>query len=163
MRVTPNTIVSPAAMMNSDDAEASPFSACTKRKERSGTRWPRYRIVIPGLVPGLQPSRSARAAARWIPGTSPGMTPSLLAHRLHLVLGEQVLGAVLVFPALHGALLVFERRLAHPGAQRRLVIERAHHHRPGNRLGLQAVEGGEQLVRGRRACLVGDVFSHVTQ
>ena len=47
MRVTPNTIVSPAAMMNSDEALASPFSACTKRKERSGTRWPRYCIPSP--------------------------------------------------------------------------------------------------------------------
>src|SRR5262249_51647617 len=47
MRVTPNTIVSPAAMMNIDDALASPFSACTRRKERSGKRSPRCGMFGP--------------------------------------------------------------------------------------------------------------------
>src|SRR5262245_36875297 len=53
MRVTPTTMVNPAAMMNSDEALASPLSACTRRNETSGKRVPREHSVGGGAVPSL--------------------------------------------------------------------------------------------------------------
>src|SRR5436190_24276348 len=101
-------------MMNSEEALARPFSACTKRKVRSGKRWPRYCshirfAVIPGLVLGIQPAASAGAWGTMDPGDKHRDDTLLLARRLHLGLGEQVFRPVLVLPVLHGAHLGLQR------------------------------------------------------
>src|SRR5581483_5404872 len=144
MRVTPKTIVSPAAMMKSDDALARPLSACTRRKDGSGKRWPR---CLPLPMPG----------EAWGEGVQ-----LLLPCGLHLGVGEEVLGAVLVLPILHGAALSLPGGLADPGAHGRLLVERADGHGAdrGGELEI-ALEGGDQLLRVGGAGLVEQVAHHV--
>jgi len=45
-------------------------------------------VVIPGLVPGIQPSANSAVADRWMPGTSPGMT---VAEMIEIISGAEAL------------------------------------------------------------------------
>src|SRR5688572_22172067 len=107
-------------MMNSEEALARPFSACTRRKERSGKRRPRYASPSPHSSMGRGEKKN-----------------SLLARRFYLGLRKQVFRAVLVGPVLHGAHLALARCQADPGAERGLMVQRPHHHRAGDGVRLQ--------------------------
>src|SRR4030095_13626983 len=129
MRVTPKTRVSPAKIIKSVEPLASPFNACTSRKETS--------IIAPCR-------RSARAAPPWRkaarrraacgdrarPAEPSGQL--ILARGLHLGFGEHVFGAVLIAPVLHGADLAVLGGLANPSAHGRLLIACAYEDRADN-------------------------------
>src|SRR5438094_9378010 len=103
MRVTPNTIVRPDAMMNRAEAVARPDKACRMRNDAS--------------------MRGAASLPRGRPRTGPaGGRRSVLAHRPHFGFGEDVVGAVDVTPVLHRRRLAGERGLADPRAERRLMV-----------------------------------------
>src|SRR5215217_5438649 len=82
IRVTPKTIVSPLAMMNSDEALARPVSIWTTTKERSIRRHPRRAARQPGK--GIQsPSTSRRRIMLTIAGAGPdlGGVPATVSDR----------------------------------------------------------------------------------
>src|SRR5215213_8536697 len=262
IRVTPKTIVSPLAMMNSDEALASPVSIWTTTKERSIRRQPgraarqpgkgmqsprpsRRRIMLTiagagpdlGGVPATVADRACGGVSRLVPyrlrphaggaealiahvplipvracpehdrpvrdhkglrvaaahlerirprlrsrtGCNPkgcqsrkplphrrgppekekvGGTLSL-ARRLHLGLGEHHRRAVDVAPILHRALPALQRRLADPGAVRRLVVDAAHRDRADDGVELHVLEGRDQLLGVGAAGLLDQVLGHV--
>ena len=82
IRVTPKTIVSPLAMMNSDEALASPVSIWTTTKERSIRRHPGRAARQPGNgIPSPRPSR--RRIMLTIAGAGPdlGGVPATVSDR----------------------------------------------------------------------------------
>src|SRR5262245_53526415 len=119
MRVTPNTSVSPAAMMNRVEALASPFNACTSRKETSISAPCRRRTrAAPPWLSAARRRAGCEAAA--------ASGRLILARGLHLGFGEHVFGAVLIAPVFHGADLAVLGGLANPGAHGRLLIAGTH-------------------------------------
>src|SRR5215813_1157722 len=172
MRVTPKTMVNPAAMMNSDEALASPLSACTRRNETSGKRVPREHSVeaVPDLPWDRPWGRPWAIRVRSTRGPLGGRVERcelafgfalFLALGPHLSFREQVLGAVLVLPILHAAHLAVSGRLAHPGAHGALVIERANCERTCHRSELEVLQRRKQFLRVGGAGLGNEIAQHV--
>src|SRR5918998_588902 len=72
--------------------------------------------------------------------------PSILAGRLHLGLREHHARAVDIACVLHRALASFQRGLADPGPERRLVVEAAHGHRADNGIEGHVLQRRDQLL-----------------
>src|SRR5262245_50745728 len=147
-------------MMNSDEALASPFNACTNRKDRSMIA-PCRRCRRPRPDPKPLQRPAAAAANPTYPGEIRPNSSLFLARGLYVGLGKHVVGTVLVAPVLHASELTVAAGLADPGAHRRLLIEGAHRNRAEDGIEGLAAQAGQQLFGFGRAGLVEHVLDHV--
>src|SRR5215510_1814733 len=158
MRVTPKTSVSPAEIMNSVEALASPFNACSSRKETS------IRAPCAPHARAAPPRTRRRAGAPECADRARAAEASgllILARGLHLGFGEHVLGAVLIAPVLHGTDLALLAGLADPGAHGRLLIDRAHEDRAEDGIEAAAAQRAQHFFGLGRAGLVEHVLHHI--